>query len=140
MTLWLMDFYEKEKTHLSTYIITSSQFIIACLGLYHECMMVVVLVACACVSCVRACVPGVRRGGLKMTPRRIHEDGLAIVAKVKLIAQSLNRSADYIRRAEERHTHSPPPFRCGEGKARITRAVAWRRCGYWPCRKHRSAP
>jgi len=31
----------------------------------------------------------VRRGELKMTPRRIHEDGLAIVAKVKLIAQAV---------------------------------------------------
>lgn len=39
-----------------------------------------------CVRFVRACV---RRGGLKMTPRQIHEDGLAIVAKVKLIAQAV---------------------------------------------------
>lgn len=49
-------------------------------------VVVVVVAACACVRFVCACV---RRGVLKMTPRRIHEDGLAIVAKVKLIAQAV---------------------------------------------------
>lgn len=48
-----------------------------------------------CVRFVRACVRAcVRHSELKMTPRRIHEDGLAIVAKVKLIAQAVIEQVD----------------------------------------------